>query len=145
MYSIFIYCNYICYGGYIMKEHETYFMGRKVETITMGRCDNCEARFINNRNNSSYTIIFKYNKMKDCKNYSILLLEKINEAKDAYEGNREITIDENLHSIAITNAVDNGINMTIYMDNFDLMLELDYISYISEKGEAENGNTKRSE
>jgi len=128
-----------------LKDHEINFMGRKVEAIAMGRCDNCEARFINNRNNGSYTIIFKYNKMKDCKNYSRPLLEKINEIKDAYEGNREITIDEGWHSIAITNAVDNGIDMTIYMNNFDLMLELDYISYISEEGEAENGNTKRSE
>lgn len=142
MSSIFICCDYICYGGYTMKNHGIYFMGRKTEIISMGHC---KARFINNQSNGTYTIIFKYHKGKDCKNHSRVLLEKINEAKKAYKGNRYLSIEENWLSISITNAMDNGINMVVYMEDADLMLELDYISYISEEDKVENGNTKRSE
>lgn len=143
MSSIFICCNYICRGGYTMKKHGKYFM--KTEVISMGRC---KTWFTNNQSNGTYTIIFKYNKAKDCRNHSRVLLEKINEAKNAYEGNREISVEENWHSmaitnyIAITNAVDNGIDMAVYMEDADLMLTLDYIS---EEVNVENGNTKRSE
>lgn len=111
-----------------MKEHGTYYMRRIKETISMG-C--CKTRFINNQNNGTYTIIFKYRKAKDCRNYSKVLLDKINEAKNAYEGNREITVDEKWNSVVVTNAIDNGIDMVVYMEDFDLTLELNY--YILEK------------
>ena len=110
-----------------MKEHEIYLMKRRTETISMGRNGNCEARFINNRNSGSYTIIFKYRRAKDCRFYTNVLLEKINEARSAYKGNREIAIEVYWHGIVITNAIDNGIDISVFMDDMDLMLELDYI------------------